>query len=1151
MKKNVKTRFFLPGKLHKLLLTMKMTAILVLLTSLQISASVYSQNTTFKMNLQGQSLIDVMKEIRRTSEFTFVYDLEDVEGVNNISVNSENASIEEVLDECLEGSNLTYEIIDRVVVLKQKPDVASKPIQQEKKEIEGTVTDKDGNTLPGVSVVVKGTTNGVATDINGNYTIQIEGDSAVLIFSFVGMLSQEMAYNGQADLNVVLKFDTANLDEVIVTGYQTISKERATGSFSTITNETLENKMHSDLTKSIEGMTTGLVTDNNGNITIRGASTFEAEVEPLIVLDGFPYDGNLRDINPDNIENITVLKDGVAASIYGARSANGVIVVTTKRGKKGEFKLSYKSTFSTTQKTDFSDLNRSSSNDYINGQIALFDSAPVNYQLNERFRPRVDYLLMQARDGVITRAEAEAEIDQYRNVDTYSQIEKYGLRNKFTQQHNLTISGGGEKNLFNASLNYYDAKGEELLSKNSRFIFDVKNTWKPKEYITFSTSVNIVYRKGEGSTTSMLNLVQPQRGIQPYDPIVDANGNPVEVDYYVSPYKVARYESRSGMKPWGYNPLEDMKTGMKNSNDYQSRLSANLNVDITKGLDVAIGGTWTRGNSLSKRSYSADSHLLRIGYNDASSVSDPSKHYLPEGGLLDETRSINESYNLRTQINFNRSFNGDKHRVRALVGNEIRREQFDRAQLPTKIGYQPISGDYKFIDNAMFLADNGGDFLFGKRNSSIPNLSIGELKYMDNRYVSWYGNASYEFDNRFIVSGSSRLDLTNFFGTSPKYRYKPTWSVGGTYKMANEKWFEIDKIDRLNLRASYGINGNISLESGPFMTLRSKGYSIIAEDFAYAVNSPANNELRWEKTLVTNLGFDISAFNSRLNLSLDLYKKESSDLLSPNIVDQTTGVNTVLKNQGEISNKGIELSINADVIRGDDFSYNTMLNISYNKSMVEKYEVNNPYFQYTNDQVPYETGYPAQSIWGFKGAPLSELGSGQAYNADGEIVSLSNLGKDDVINLGSRIPTTTMAWSNSLIYKNFEASFMFVGSFGAKLRQDAFTGRNIENKHVAEAWQNPGDEAKTIYPKISYDAERMYQNVDYFIQSADFVKLREVTISYNLPSNLLNTIGFSRGRVFMQGRNLFTIKSKRVEIDPETKGMPLKIELYTGLSFEF
>jgi len=1144
---------------------MRISVMLLFTVFLQVSANSLAQKVEVnRSQLTYEQLFDLIEQQTglRTFSSSNEINLDD-----KITVKGQAYELDELLKEVVGEAGLAYDLIDDYIVVrplnaKEKSDLQESKLQQEKITVSGVVTDESGQPIPGANVFIKGTQTGTITDVNGEYSLQVTDPNAILMVSFIGMETQELSIGDKRLINATMRSAVSEMDEVIVTGYQTISKERTTGAFSTINDEDLGKKINADLTKSIEGLTAGVVTDANGNVTIRGVSTFRANSKPLIILDGFMYDGTLKSINPDNVENITVLKDGVAASIYGARATNGVIVVTTKKGKKGEMNISYKGTISTYSKPDFDDLKLASPNDYIDGAIGKFDSFPALYtHYGVDPKPVEAYLLQAIQDPTFSRDDAMAEIDKLRGNNVYNQVEENALRNRFSHQHNIAVSGGGEKNLYNVSLNLFDEKGHEIMSDNSRMIVDIKNTWMPNDRVTFSTAANIVYAKSGSSKTNMYGLVSSY-GLQPYQNIVDDHGNPIDVPGYVTKDKVQVYEAHGGLKPWNYNPLQDMRLGTNSSEDFKTRLSANLNVDIIKGLSLSLGGAWTRGSSITEGFLDADAYDMRIGYNDASSASDPNKHYMPEGAMLDESRNIKEDYTLRAQLNFKKSFNDDKHRISALAGHEVSRYQYNGNTIPTKLGYNSTSGDYIFVDNSTFSRrhhPNRNDFLFGTTwNTRIPYVNPGKLIYKDNRFVSWYGNGSYEFDNRFIATGSIRLDLTNFFGTDPEYRYKPTWSVGGTYKLSNEQWFTVDFINRLNLRASYGVNGNIDTSQGPFLILESDGYDQNAQAVANKIASPANDQLRWEKTYTYNVAFDLSMLDSRINLSVDMYKKKSTDLLGPDAVDPTKGVRNLTVNAGEITNKGIEVALNADVVRNADFNYNTNFTLSHNKSNVDEYNLSQPWAtQFLMDLYPYTAGYELNAVWGYRGAPLSSTGGAQAYDAEGNIIRVNSVQKKDIVYLGTYTPKLNLAWSNTFNYKNLEASFMFVGSFGAKFREDTFDGRNITNRHVADSWKQPGDENKTIYPKISYYGSGIwYGAADTFVKSADYVKLREVMLSYYLPKSFLNNIGFKRARVYVQARNLLTITRKGVDIDPETHSgkklaLPTPLEFHTGLSFEF
>ena len=521
-------------------------------------------------------------------------------------------------------------------------------------------------------------------------------------------------------------------------------------------------------------------------------------------------------------------------------------------------------------------------------------------------------------------------------------------------------------------------------------------------------------------------------------------------------------------------------------------------------------------------------------------------------------------------MNFNRAFNGEKHRVSFLVGNEVRRSTRDYNTLATRAGFNETAGSFIPVNIKDY---EGGvydsDMLFGR--GWKVDFTDGEYLYTDNRFVSWYGNGSYEFDNRFIVSGSVRLDLTNFFGTDPKYRYKPFWSVGGTYKLGDEKFFQVPWIDRLNIRASYGINGNIKLDQGPFLILSTGNYNQTTGGVSYGIASPPNNQLRWEKTKTFNVGVDLSVLNNRLNFTVDYYTKNSSDLLANDAIDNTTGFTSIMRNVGRMSNSGIEVSINSTPVMTRDFRWNLVYNFAYNYNKVKDYNVNRKYAtSYTTAKGILVEGYPADGLWGFRFAGLSDTGETQIYNAAGEVILPGNATPEDVVYLGTFRPKFDMSLTNSFSYKNWDLSFMLIAKLGHKYRKDCFSGSNYQNRHVAERWRKPGDEEHTIYPVLkSWNMDMFYfPYIDEMVGNASYMKLRDVTLSYSFDPELTRKIGMSNARVYFQIRNLLTVTAKDCDIDPETAeinesggtgasteqgftSLPLRPEFYVGLSFSF
>ena len=380
-------------------------------------------------------------------------------------------------------------------------------VAQTTQNVTGQVLDEREEPLAGCVISVKGQKVNVITDINGNFSIKASNQD-VLEVSFLGYEKQSIPVSGKKVFRIIMKEDAQALDEVVVTGYQTLSKERVTGAFGLISSKQFENKLQPDLKSLLEGQAAGVVLDKDGNIEIRGVSTFSAETTPLLVVDGFPVEGTLDDLNPDNIENITVLKDGVAASIYGSRAANGVIVITTKQGQQGKTRISYKGSFNVTLKPDLSKLNRASTSDYIDAELDLFNLNPNGPStMDTDNMSRVTYLMMQVREGNITQAQADAEINQLRQIDGLKQAEKYMFRNKLSHQHNVSISGGSETNLYNAAVNYTKERGNFINTDNDRLILDLNNRWKPFKFLTVETNVNMVYARSNEPTYGYEDLL--------------------------------------------------------------------------------------------------------------------------------------------------------------------------------------------------------------------------------------------------------------------------------------------------------------------------------------------------------------------------------------------------------------------------------------------------------------------------------------------------------------------------------------------------------------------------------------------------------------------------------------------------------------------
>lgn len=1111
------------------------------LCMLAVTGSLSFAQSGITVNFKQAPLKEVLDYISSQSRYKFVYS--DALSIDNfkVTVQSVNESIKKLFDKIFYDTGISWTLKGDQVIL-----VADKAF--------GVISDEETKEpLPGVTVKNLTRKAITAADDNGRYAIvACEGD--LLAVTSVGMEEKKIVVGKNKRINILLKQQSIALEDVVVTGYQTLSKERVTGSFAVVTSKTLEKKLQPSISSVMEGQSAGVVLTKDGAIEIRGVSTILGVRSPLIVVDGYPLIGGgagLGSINPDIVESITVLKDAVAASIYGARASNGVIVVTTKKAQKNRLSIAYKGTYSVTLKPKLSKLNLASVEDYMDAELDLYKQEPnrkwATYMSYGRL-PDYTYLLMAKERGLISAAEADKRIEELRKNNSLKQIEKYLMKPERSQQHSITLTSGTAANQHVSSMRYSKIHGNLIHNYISKFIADVNNIWKPTQWLSVRCNSNINYIRltetEEGYRT--LTYWSPVSKILPYTKLYDENGKPVPYKP-VGQRRIEKYETYPGMKPVDYHPATDLRRCIEKSETLRLRLGGDVNVRFFDFLNGSIGGSWIKG-SFKKRNISyGDSFDMRTAYNDGTSATNHTKHYIPEGGKIDESRETSDSWVIRAQLNYNQSFSNERHRVSAMFGSEISKDTYEDVDLPTRLGYDPVSATYNsgFYTSDYLNNTNNmyGDMLFGTTPENLGNVGYGaNYGVRDNRFVSWYGNCSYEYISRYILSGSARLDLTNFFGTDPKYRYKPTWSVGATWKILNEPFAESLKgvFNRLNIRASYGINGNISLRFNPYLVLQVGSHNATTGGVEYRIESYPNNQLRWERTRIFDAGLDVAMLGNRLNIILEYYNKKSTDLIVNEAVDDTRGTIALPQNVGGVTNKGFEVTLKGDIIRKRGLLWNSNLVLSYNTSMVDYYNFPREFFgDFAKATSILVKGYPMNGFWGARFAGLDNKGTALFYNSKGEKVEGGSLKAEDAVYLGTYRPKWDVSWTNTFSYRNFDLSFMFIGKFGHKYRKDCFSGSNYNNRHVGQRWRKPGDEEKTIYPVLKRWNMDMfiYPYSDIFIGNASYIKLRDLTFTYNLPQSLIRHIKLTSAKFFFQTRNLFYIAAKGVDIDPETASL--------------
>ena len=1148
--------------------------------------AVWAQQPTITIHAKNQSLKEVLKEIEQQSKHSFIYSSSTINVNQKVNLECNGVSLDKALEQLGAIADITYSISNHQIMLapagKQPTPAAVAGNQKGAKAgqtIRGVVKDENGDPIVGASVFFKGTTVGVATDVDGKFTLKTTEAGQLLVASFIGYSNAEVkVMPNQEVYNFDLKPESKMIEEVIVTGYQTISKERATGSFAIISPKDMEGKLQTNVMDRLEGKVAGL-TSNRGNIQIRGVSTLNGDKTPLYVVDGIPFEGEpgsqttpLDVLNPSDVVNITVLKDATAASIYGARSANGVIVITTRSGSTGKPRVNYNGSIKLQGLPDRDYANKMSSSELVDFQKMLIQTFPnVNRYDANRFQNDVQLLLLDWRDGKLSESELETKLKPYRTHDRYNQVIDEFLRKRaITHQHNLSFNGGSDIYKYNFSINYTGTAPYEREQKTKRIGFNIKNTFNLFKWFTLDAGI-IGSNKSEDYDNGVLGMNLLNAGTSSYYMLRDDEGNPPQMYNTKSQAEIDRLKS-IGLMDETYIPVNEMASRHYTAKSRYLNLNFGAKFKIIDGLNLELRYQTENTTGFTKQYDTKNALDVKTMINDAA-VLNPNgtlKYNIPVGGQIVQTNTDNNSYTMRAQVNYNNTFS-ERHDLQVLVGAE-RRKVVTSQNGFYRLGYDDQTLVYSEI-NALDLNQmlRGTQSIYGtfSFNNKTPGFS-----HVDNRYVSFYGNASYTLDNRLTVNGSIRIDQSNLFGTDPKYQYKPLWSVGAHYVLFQNK---TNWLDRLVLRATYGINGNVSKKNGPYLIAAADRNNYYTNESAFYIKSPANPSLRWEKTQVTNIAVDFNLFQNRLNGSVEFYNKKSSDLLGDFSTDPTLGWSSMLMNFASLYNRGVEIVLNSENIKTNEFSWTSNFIFGYNKNKVLEVETSDESAYSYYSKLNTRKNYAMNSMFSVRYAGLDENGIPTAYNKNGEIVKSADLlTKEDLVYSGTYEPRFNASFTNRLSYKGFDLSFMFIYAGGHVMR-DVKAGMLIAqhpiyrtsnaDRDLMNYWKSAEDNNNPdINPAFAFQnqaamkAKDLWSAADKHVQKGDYIKLRDVTLGYTIPPHLLKKYMIQGIRLNVQVQNLWYWAANRDNLDPEvwngsslspSRGSHLPANVTFGLSVNF
>ena len=896
-----------------------------------------AQNTDSKLislELKEAPLGEALKQFSNVSGYKVNFPSEDV-GAYRVSVSIHQLAPLAALQKILEGKPFEYEVKQHfITVRKVKPASITRKVRN----IEGRVVDEKGDPLPGANIRGIDSPFGAISDIKGNFTCKVMEETHTLEVSFVGMQTEKVSIKGRTHVNVVMHEDKQQLGDVVVTGYQRISRERSTASFGFIDSEQLTRQMHSDLASSLEGQIAGLRMDinpNNGDMSpiLRGRGTFSDKVGtmPLIVVDDMPTDLTLSEINPYNVESITVLKDAAAASIYGALAANGIIVVVTKQAKEEGAHVNINADWFITSKPNFNSLNLASTSDIIDYQTAVFDANVAESGSASGFLSsyKAGYynplfqLYLDRENGTLSNNEVEATLNQWRNNDYYKEYRDNAWRTAVTQRYNVSVSQKVGKNNHFLSFNYENDKGRTINDKRNKFSLYYKSNYAITSWLNVNAGVDARLGSSDTPNTLFTSYTMQQR----YERIMDADGNRYNSPYVnVSGYSggayngsvVSKAEGVSPYKTFGFNVLDALGEGGTKSRNVSIRPFVSLQARFLKMFKYNFMYQYEWNHSKSEVFDAEDSYLMRMTYN--SMIDTNGNSAMPKGGRFFQNELSSNRYTVRNQIDFDKSWKN--HAVTAIAGLEFRENKIPKPTRQLMYGYDPQTLTSDIIDWQAYRDGVGTSALSGN-TITLSGLSP-TLQESRHRYASFYANASYSYLSRYNVSGSIRWDQADLFGLDIRNQRHPLWSVGASWIMSEESFMkDIVWLDFLKARMTYGINGNVDQSSTTYFVVKQKTQSnpIKTTYLTYDDDDLPNPKLRWEKTATYNVGLDFRLFNNLVNGSLEYYNRHSSDLLVRRYMDPTLGAKSRVVNNGEMRNRGIEFSLTANLIRKKDWNF--------------------------------------------------------------------------------------------------------------------------------------------------------------------------------------------------------------------------------------
>lgn len=1087
------------GKVRKIWMTMRLIAFLFFVSLIHVSASVYSQKTKLNIKLENATLQQVFSAIQEQTEFDFFYKNEQIPANARISIEYQYEAIEVVLDKILKGTGLTYHLMDKDIVISTKGAAKSDVSSQQQKSVSGKVIDSIGGGLPGVSVVVKGTTNGTITDTNGKYSLSIPPSSKTLVFSFVGMKTQEAEIGSQSIINITLQDETIGIEEVVAVGYGTQKKVNLTGSVSAVSDNELIKRPASNTSLLLQGKVSGVqIIQNsaqpgmeNPSIQIHGVGTFSAAGNnPLVLIDG--VQGSLNNINPNMIENISVLKDAASCAIYGVQAANGVILVTTKIGKKGRMNIEYSYNYGIQKPLGVPDL--------------IWNSVEFMQLSNEGIN----------RTGQnISKLYTQVQIDAYKNGNGSAQFPNTNwtdimFKNAGMQQHFLNISGGEVKTTYNFSLGYLDQDGILLNTGYKKYNASLNFKTEMNKIITFGSNVSFMQGDRRDPYSNSENLVlsiYAQHPLwTPYLP--DGSGRVTSKAY--------------DFETTNQNAYAVMQTSTDLNKEYGISAISYVDFNITKGLTGEIrGAVKYNTNRQSTQNIPLPTFLFQP---NAQGAYTPQQNYLGTYITLRKTQQENVQCTLFSTLTYDHIFNS-VHHFTALGG--YNQESYN---------FEQLAGFRRDFPSANLPALDAGGTDAQTANGYAYQWSIQSV----------FGRLNYIYDDRYLFEASLRNDGSSRFKEGRKWGMFPSVSAG--WRISEEKFMKWNKwLSNLKLRGSWGQLGNQNIDNYPYQNLLDYG-TYIYDNITTGViqQGLVDSDITWETTTATGLGLDFDLFNGKLSGTVDYFRKITKNILRAAQLPAFVGMTPPTVNSGEMKNTGIEASL-MHKNRIGNVNYSIGANFYTYKNVVTKFgpqEIQGNLIR--REGLPWNSWYMLDCIGIFQNqAQIDAAPKHQNNPRPGDLIFADHSGTNgvpdgkidayDKIVIKGQFPAFNYGFNFSVEYKGIDISAFFQGVKGRKV----FT--NDWGYGAFRQWSPPptfwrgrwtSTTPSTTLPGMYVDQYLPITTPSSFwLQDASYLRFKNLVVGYNLTSNITKKLGVQNLRIYFSGDNLITFS--KFKGDPE------------------